>query len=186
MKITRKTTLNLLLIFFVLSFFITPLGHFCKVSLNRIFAVEPSVIAPENRGKIEDYNWRLKDRDWNYINFERSRGKVVVISFWASWNVPSMAQLHDFQELYEKYGKEIDFYIITDEEREDPEEVMSKNGFTFPITYQIIGERSPIKLLKPPGSYLLDKEGYITIHQNDICDWDNAKVMGFIDELIKK
>lgn len=184
MKMTRKTGLNILLILFVLSFFVTPVGHFGKVLLNRIFAKPPTVIVPESRGKITDYDWRLKDGDWNYINFEKSRGKVVLINFWASWNVPSVAQLHDFQKLYDKYGKQMDFYIITDEEREDPEEVIAEGGYTFPITYQIIGEPSPIKLLPPPGSYLLDRQGSIVIHQEAISDWDNDKVYGVLDQLI--
>ncbi len=185
MKITKKTAFNLLIFAFVLSFFVTPLGTYGKVWLNRIFATAPSIIAIENRGKILDYDWRLKDQDWNLINFKRSTGKVVFINFWASWHVPSEAQLHDIQYLYEAYKDDVDFYIITNEEKAPVEKFMSHNHkFTFPITYRITDEPSPLAILDPPGVYILDKHGYIVVHQTAISDWDNAKVTRLLDALI--
>lgn len=184
MQIKRKTVLNVMLIALVLSFFVTPLGDFSKELLNKWFATTPTIIKPENRGKITDYDWRLKDANWEYFNFEKSKGRVVFINFWASWNLPSRAQMDDIQKLYDTYKDKVDFYIITDEERTNPEEMMSRKGYTFPITYQIVGERSPIELLKPPGTYVLDKNGNIAVHQNAISDWDNDTVYGLLDKLI--
>ena len=184
MKVKRKTVLNLLLIFFVLSFFVTPLGDYGKELLNKLLATSPMIISPENRGRISGYDWKLKDADWNVIGFDGARGKVVFINFWASWNLPSRAQLDDVQELYDRYKDKMAFYVITDEEREDPEEMMARRGYTFPITYQIIGEPSPLRLLPPPGCYILDKKGYIVVHQNAISDWNNTKVYDLLDRLI--
>ena len=186
MQISKKTILNILLIVFVLSFFVTPLGDYGKVLLNRIFATTPTVITLNNRSHISDYNWKLKDADWNYFNFDRSKGKVVFITFWATWHMPSRAQLKGVQELYDQYKGRVHFYIITDEERADPEEFMTKNGYTFPITYQIIGEPAPIKILKPPGSYIFDKSGLITVHQTAISDWNNDTVDKLLNELLNE
>ncbi len=186
MKIKRKTILNVLLIGLVLSFFVTPLGDFSKELLNKWFATTPTIISEENQGKISTYDWKLKDAEWNYFNFEKSKGKVVFINFWASWNLPSRAQMDDIQNLYERYKGQMDFYIITDEERELPEELIARKKYTFPITYQIVGEPSPIKLLKPPGSYILDKNGNIVVHQTAISDWDNKKVYSLLDKLIQE
>lgn len=176
----RETVYTLLVIALVLSFFVTPLGDYSKVLLNRWFSTPPTIIKPENRGKIGDYGWRLKDENWDIINFEKAKGKVVFITFWASWNIPSKAQLKDVQHLYNKYREKVEFYIITDEEREPVEEFMSRSGYMFPVTYQIVGDPSPLALLKPPGSYILDKKGAIAVHQNAISDWDNETV----DELL--
>ncbi|MCJ7468559.1 MAG: redoxin domain-containing protein [Maribacter sp.] len=185
MKITKKTALNLLIFAFVLSFFVTPLGTYGKVWLNRIFATAPSIIAVENRGKIPNYDWRLKDANWNLINFRKSEGKVVFINFWASWHVPSEAQLHDIQDLYDAYKDQVDFYIITNEEKAPVEKFMSHNRkFTFPITYRITDEPSPVSILDPPGVYILDKNGYIVVHQTAISDWDNEKISQLLDTLI--
>ncbi|MGI9551389.1 MAG: TlpA family protein disulfide reductase [Aurantibacter sp.] len=184
MKIKRKTILNVLLIALVLSFFVTPLGEFSKELLNKWFATSPTIISPDKQGKIANYDWRVKDPEWNFFNFEKSKGKVVFISFWASWHLPSRAQMDDIQKLYDRYKGQVDFYIITDEERALPEEFMARKEYTFPITYQIVGEPSPIKILKPPGCYLLDKRGNIVVHQNAISDWDNSAVFDLINTLL--
>ena len=100
--------------------------------------------------------------------------------------MPSQAQLKDVQYLFDTYGDKVKFYVITNEERAPVELFMEEHDYTFPITYQIIGEPSPITLLKPPGSYVIDKSGSIVIHQNAIADWDNDKVDQLINELISE
>ncbi|TVZ17295.1 TlpA family protein disulfide reductase [Maribacter sp. MAR_2009_72] len=180
----RQTVFTLLIIAFVLSFFVTPLGDFSKIQLNRIFATSPTIIKAEKRGRIADYDWNLKDSNWNIFNFQEAKGSVVFITFWTSWHMPSQAQLKDVQYLFDTYGDRIKFYVITNEERAPVELFMEKEGYTFPVTYQIIGEPSPISLLKPPGSYVIDKKGSIVIHQNAIADWDNDKVDRLFDQLL--
>jgi thiol-disulfide isomerase/thioredoxin len=182
----KQTVFTLLIMAFVLSFFVTPLGDYSKIILNRLFATAPTIIEVEQRGKIADYNWKLKDENWNIINFEEAKGKVVFINFWMSWHMPSQAQLKDVQSLYDKYGDKVKFYVISNEEKAPVELFMSEQGYTFPVTYQIIGEPSPISLLKPPGSYLIDKSGNIVIHQNAIADWDNDKVSKLLSQLISE
>ena len=183
MKKSSVYTLSIIVLF--LSFFVTPLGDFSKELLNKLFAATPTVISAENRGKVLTYDWKLKRSDWSFFNFKEAEAKVVFINFWATWDLPSRAQLDDIQLLYNRYGEKMKFYIITNEEREMPEEMMERKGYTFPITYEIVGEQSPIKLLKEGGSYLLDKKGNIVVHQTAIADWDNKTVYDLIDSLLQ-
>jgi len=182
---TKKTILNVLLIAVILSFFVTPVGYYGKVWLNKIFAKTPEVILPEQRVTIKDYDWKLKNAQWDYFNFEKSKGNVVFVNFWASWRLPCLAELQDIQELYNTYHKKVDFYIITNEEREPVELFMEKHKFTFPVTYLIIGGRSPLEIMEPPASYLISKKGKIVIQATDIADWDNTTISNTLDALIK-
>jgi thiol-disulfide isomerase/thioredoxin len=182
----KQTVYTLLIIAVVLSFFVTPLGDFSKELLNKSFATAPTIIPTENQGKIDSYDWKLKRADWSFFNFKEAENKVVFINFWTTWHLPSRAQLDDIQSLYDRYNGDVQFYIITDQERELPNELLERKGYTFPITYQIIGEPSPIKLLKPSGSYILDKKGNIVVHQTAIADWSNDKVESLIDRLLKE
>ncbi|WP_222983666.1 TlpA family protein disulfide reductase [Flagellimonas meishanensis] len=184
MKISKKTVLNILLILFVLSFFVTPLGYYGKIALNRLFSFSPSIIETSQRDRIMDYDWKLKDADWNFFNFEKSKGNVVFINLWASWRLPCEAELASIQELYDQYKGKIDFYIITNENRPPVEEFMEKHEFTFPVTYLIIGEKMPIDPDKVPSSYLIDKQGNIVVDKEGIADWSNAKVYDLIDDLL--
>jgi len=182
----KSTVYTLFIIVLVLSFFVTPLGDFSKEQLNKWFATKPTIISSNNQGKIETYNWKLKRADWSFFSFEEAKEQVVFINFWTSWHLPSRAQLDDIQALYDIYGNKMKFYIITNQERELPEEMMNRKGYTFPITYEIIGEPSPLKILKPSGSYLLDKKGNIVVHQTAIADWDNDTVYKVIDTLLEE
>lgn len=184
MKISKKTVLNIILILVVLSFFVTPMGHYGKILLNRMFSFSPPVIEQAERKQITDYDWRLKDADWNFFNFERSKGNVVFINLWASWKLPSEAELASVQELYDKYKGKMDFYIITNENRPPVEEFMERHGFTFPVTYLIIGDKMPIDPSQVPSSYLIDKSGNIVIYEKGISDWSTKKVYKLLDGLI--
>ncbi|WP_394975814.1 TlpA family protein disulfide reductase [uncultured Croceitalea sp.] len=187
MKNRKKTILNVIVILFILSFFVTPLGHYGKIFLNQIFSFSPSIVPEADRKKITDYSWRLKDAEWNFFNFEKSKGKVVFINFWASWRLPSEAELKGIQKLYDDYKGQVDFYIITNENRPPVEEFMEKNSFHFPVTYLIIGDKSSVKPPgKPPYSYLIDKEGNIVIDKEGIADWNTSKVRNILDDLLSK
>ena len=185
MKVSKKTLLNILLFGLVLSFFVTPLGYHSKVLLNRLFSFSPEIIEESKTEKISNYDWQLKDPEWNFFSFDRSEGRVVFINFWASWRLPCAAELQGVQNLYDRYGEEIDFYVITDEEREPVEAFMLENEFTFPLTYLIIGEEAPFEIPEPPASYIIDKEGRIRVQQDGIADWDNDKVYALLDQLIE-
>lgn len=184
MKISRRTVVNILIIAVVVSFFVTPLGYHGKILLNRIFSFSPEIISKTEATQIDNYNWQLKDSEWDFFNFDRSEGNVVFINFWASWRLPCAAELQSIQNLYDRYGQRADFYIVTDEERPPVEEFMEENEFTFPVTYLIIGETAPFTIPEPPASYVIDREGYIRVSQDGIADWDNAKIYDLMEEMI--
>lgn len=186
MRKHKKTALNILLILFVLSFFVTPIGYHGKVFLNQLFSFAPDIIAVSEREQIRTYDWKLKDDQWNYFNFERSKGKVVFINFWASWRLPCAAELKGIQKLYDAYNEKVDFYIITDEERAPVETFMEKNKFTFPVTYLIIGEKTPVETADPPRTYILDAKGQIVVDKVGIADWDSNTVRKLLNGLLKE
>lgn len=181
----RKTGYTLLFIAFILSFFVTPLGDFGKSWLMRWFAATPDVISADKQERLFSYDWRLRDADGTYFNFEKSKGKVAFIDFWATWHTPSAAELRDIQKLYNRYKDKMDFYIVTNEERYPVEEFMEEKDYSFPITYRIVDEPSPIRIPEPSGAYLIDKEGHIVIRCLEIKDWYNDEVTQLLDSLIR-
>lgn len=185
MKIRKKTVLNIAVMALILSFFVTPLGDYSKVLLNKWFSFSPEVTKEVNRGQIGSYDWKLKDENWDFFNFNRSKGRVVFINFWRSWNIQSVAEVASIQKFYDAYKGKIDFYIITNEEREPVEKFMANHGFTFPVTYSIVGDPMPVDGSKPPCSYLLDKEGKIVISKDGVADWDNDKIYGIVGSLLE-
>ena len=148
--------------------------------------MKPHIVLKAEARKIPNYNWQLKDPQWELFSFEQSQGRVVFINFWASWRLPCAAELRGIQQLYDRYQGDIDFYIITDEERPPVEEFMAENDFSFPLTYLIIGAPAPFEIPEPPASIILDKSGHIRVHQQGIADWDNGKIYDLIDSLLEE
>lgn len=182
---SKKSIKSILFILFILAFFVTPLGHYGKIALNRLFSFSPKIISSEKRSNTIDYDWKLKDADWNYFNFTKSEGKIVFINLWASWKLPSHAELRSVQKLYDAYSDKMDFYIITNEERPPVEEFMEKNKYTFPVTYLIIGEKTPINPEEVPSSYLIDEKGDIVIYEDDIVNWNSGKTHKIFDGFLE-
>ncbi len=180
----RKTIYTLLVIVFILSFFLTPLGDLGKSWLMRLFAFPPDIISVENQERLSSYDWRLRDAEGDYFNFEKSKGKVVFVDFWATWHTPSAAELRDIQKLYNDFSEKVDFYIVTNEEQFPVEEFMEKKEYSFPITFRIMDEPSPLEIPDPSGAYLIDKMGNIVVQTKEIKDWYNQEVAQLLDSLL--
>tara|TARA_R110002049_G_scaffold231447_6_gene403866 strand:- start:8617 stop:9174 length:558 start_codon:yes stop_codon:yes gene_type:complete len=183
----RKTFLNALLILFVVSFFVTPLGEFSKVLLYKLFASTPVVIENSKQKKIADYHWKLRDTNHNEFNFKVSKGNVIFVHMWATWLVSSAAELQYVQEIYDIYKGKVDFYIITNEDRNVVQEFMAKKKFTFPVTYLISEENSALDTTIVPATFIIGKQGSIVVHQKkDIAKWKSEVVYAVLDKLIKE
>lgn len=182
----RKTVYTLLVILLAFSFFLTPLGDLGKSWLMRLFASPPDIISVEKQERLSSYDWRLRDADGDHINFERSKGKVAFVDFWATWHTPSAAELRDIQKLYDDFSDKIDFYIVTNEEQFPVEEFIEKSDYSFPVTFRMEEEPSPLEIPDPSGAYLIDKEGNIVVKSDDIKDWYNEEVIQLLDSLVLK
>ncbi|MBD3296300.1 MAG: redoxin domain-containing protein [Candidatus Omnitrophica bacterium] len=49
-------------------------------------------------------DFTLTDLEGNIFNFSSTRGKVVILDFWATWCPPCRMEIPHFQELYEEYA----------------------------------------------------------------------------------
>lgn len=152
----------------------------------RMFAATPDIITIENQEQLSSYDWRLRDADGDNFNFERSKGKVVFVDFWATWHTPSAAELRDIQKLYNQFSRKVDFYIVTNEQRLPVEEFMEKMNYSIPITFRSIDEPSPLEIPDPSGTYLIDKTGSIVLKSKEIKDWYNEEVIQLLDSLVLK
>lgn len=186
MKLNKKTVLNVLLILFILSFFVTPLGYYGKLFLNQLFAQSPEIIPEQKREVLADYNWRLKDEEWEFFSFDKSRGKVAIVVFWASWKLPACeAEMRGLQKLYNDYKDKVDFYAITNEERPPVQEFLEKVKVTMPITYLIIGDKAPLEIKEPPASYIINKSGEVVTAEEGISNWNSTAVRQLLDSLLE-
>jgi hypothetical protein len=52
------------------------------------------------------------------------------------------------------------------------------------VTYLILGTESPVEIVDPPQSYLIDRGGYIVVDQRGMADWNTSRVRELLDQLL--
>jgi len=163
-----------------------PLGNKAKLVLTKILAPTPTLLAADSQYDIATYEWRLKDKDWNFYSFEEASGKFVFVHFWASWHLPSKATLQGVQAFYEQYNNELVFYLITNEEMEPVKAFMKAQSYDFPVTYRVVGDPTPFKDISLGASYLVSPKGKVLIESLKTSDWGDQDLFDQIDGLLKQ
>jgi peroxiredoxin len=112
-------------------------------------------------------NLSIPDRDGNEIALSSLRGKVILISFWASGNNPSIQALLQLQTTYRKYGgKGFEVYAISmDNNKVNWMNAIDFNEFNWINVSELSFPESRAALLynitRLPTNFLINREGDI-------------------------
>lgn len=133
----------------------------------------PSVIAeqlkkagldvPARELMSEDFS--LESLEGTRVSLSSFKGKVVLLSFWATWCGPCKQEMPAMQTLYQKLrGK--GFEVVAVDMMEDKATVakfVKTSGYTFPVLIDSTGEvgGGPYGARAIPTNYIVDKGGRI-------------------------
>lgn len=133
----------------------------------------PSVIAeqlkkagldvPARELMSEDFS--LESLEGTRVSLSSFKGKVVLLSFWATWCGPCKQEMPAMQTLYQKLrGK--GFKVVAVDMMEDKATVakfVKTSGYTFPVLIDSTGEvgGGPYGARAIPTNYIVDKGGRI-------------------------
>ncbi|SDG70279.1 TlpA family protein disulfide reductase [Psychroflexus sediminis] len=154
-----------------------------QVFLNRIIAFSPTEIDESDREKLKNYDWYFKNQNLNTVNLVQSKGKPVLINYWATWCAPCIAEMPDLQKLYTDYKDEVDFYFITSEKPEVVTSFLKKNEYDLPVYYFLSSPPDVLKSSSLPTTFLIDAEGEIIIKKTGAANWYSKTVRATIDKL---
>ena len=76
----------------------------------------------------------VKTLDGKDLKLEDFKGKVVLLDFWATWCGPCVAEMPSLKSLYDQYGGNASFVMISlslDEKQAAPKEFAEKNGIKW-------------------------------------------------------
>ena len=54
----------------------------------------------------------VTDTDGNAVTLSQFFGKPIVLNFWATWCMPCVYELPDFEEVFREYGDRVVFMMI--------------------------------------------------------------------------
>lgn len=121
------------------------------------------------------------------VSFDKWKGKVVYVDFWATWCEPCKKSFPKYQELYTKYqssGLEI-IAVSVDDENKGIEAFIKQHGAKFPVAWddghKIADQWKPESM---PTAFVIDKEGVIRHVHAGYHDGEEAELDKEIKELL--
>ena len=185
MKLSRSKIKNIIF-FIIIGLLLFPQTRLpIQVMLHKGLALfSPSVIDSPKQVVLDDYNWSLKTKDDTVFNFNNTKGKVVFVSFWATWCPPCIAEMPGMQVLYDDYKYEIEFVFVSNEEFPVINKFMSKNGYTFTVYNPISKYPKTLDITSIPRTFLIDKAGKVVIDKTGSANWNSESVRNAIDKLL--
>lgn len=120
------------------------------------------------------------------------KGKVVLLSFWASWCTPCLIELPTFIELHEKLGNK--GLVIVPVNVDDPEtaegfvpDYWKNKNFPFDNFYDPDKKAAEaFKIDTLPSNFVLDKKGKLVATGYGANDWASEASVKFIEQLLSE
>ena len=124
-----------------------------------------------NREELPKINFQapsfsLSALDGKNYSLEDTKGKPVMINFWASWCGPCKLEAPELSSLYKQYEGKFTLYAInltnTESSLNDVKGFAENFGYSFPILLDEKGEIAEKYLIKPiPTTYFVNSDGII-------------------------
>ena len=109
-------------------------------------------------------DFKLDDLNGKPLSLSASRGKVILLNFWATWCGPCRAEIPDLIELQKKYADKLQIIglDVDDDDAGEVKKFVEKNGINYSIgmaTNDIRMQYGGVTAL--PTSFVLNAEGRV-------------------------
>ena len=185
MSITKSRRNNIIFIIVIGLLIIPKTRQPIQVLLHKGLAlIIPMTINQNEQFSLESYNWKLKDKNGDIFNFEETKGKVVLVSFWATWCPPCIAEMPSMHKLFNDYNDKIEFVFVSNESSKVINQFLETNKYKFKVYNSVSSYPSVFEVTSIPRTYLISKTGNIIIDKNGVANWNSKMVRNTIDKLL--
>ncbi|CAL2103163.1 Thiol-disulfide oxidoreductase [Tenacibaculum sp. 190130A14a] len=157
-----------------------------RVYFIRLISFSPSVNEVKEQVHLDSYEWNLKGLNAQNINFKEEKGKVIFVSFWATWCPPCIAELPSIKKLHQDYGNKVSFLLVTNEDWGTVSKFYEKNEYNFPTYNYVSAVPSKLQSNSIPATFILDKSGKIIVDKKGPANWNTEKIRSLLDDLLAK
>jgi peroxiredoxin len=133
--------------------------------------------------------FRLDGLSGRKVELKNFKGKIIFLTFWATWCGPCKEEMPSIEALYQRF-KGQDFVVLTiavDLEGAIPvEKFIAKNRYSF---YVLIDSKSEIldlyRVEGIPMTFLIDKKGKIIGKALGPRDWKSPEAISLFHQLVE-
>ena len=126
-------------------------------------AITPAGCDPE--AKPAELNLTLKDMNGADVSLAASKGKVLIINFWATWCAPCKAEIPGFVELQKKYENDLQVFGIS---IDDTPDMLKPYAEEFKMNYPVLVglhrddvEKAYGPFFGIPQSFMISRDGKV-------------------------
>ncbi len=143
--------------------------------------------------EIMSQDFTLDSLDGGKVSLSSFKGKVVLLSFWATWCGPCKQEMPEMQALYQKL-KDRGFAVVAVDMMEDRATVsdfVKRSGYTFPVLLDTTGEIGGGGLYAAraiPTNYVIGRNGRIVGRKIGIDGpaWTSTERSALFDSLLSE
>jgi thiol-disulfide isomerase/thioredoxin len=159
---TSKFSRNLIFLFFFALFGTLPSATYSQEVAPTTPDSGPVIRFVRNPDQAPDF--KMDDLDGKPLSLSASRGKVILLNFWATWCGPCRAEIPDLIELQKKYGDHLQIIglDVDDDDVAEVKKFVATNGINYPVgmaTNEIRVQYGGVAAL--PTSFVLDDQGRV-------------------------
>jgi len=181
----KKNGVNVLLVVLIFLLLFPATSMPIRVQLNRLFSFSPSMTDPDKQLILTNYNWTLNSlQEGVESNLLDSKGKVILINFWATWCPPCVAEMPSLQQLYNEFKGQVDFYFVSQESPEKLKKFMNKKGYTFPVKIYKTPPPEVFSVTSIPATFVISKEKKIVISKVGAANWASPSIKKILRALL--
>ena len=120
---------------------------------------------PEEEQRQAAPDFTVYDAEGNQVALSQMQGKPVILNFWATWCGYCVAEMPEFQAVFEEYGDQIHFMMVnvTDgfqETQSMAQSFIAEQGFAFPVYYDLeLSATNAYGVNAMPVTYFIDADG---------------------------
>jgi len=182
MKITKKYITNIAFVVLIALMIYPP----TKVYFIRLISFSPSIEKEASQKKVSNYNWQLKGINTEDVNLNTLDGKVVFVSFWATWCPPCVAEMPSVKALYDDYKDNVVFLLVTNEDWKTVSKFYTKKEYNFPTYNQSSISPKEFENSTIPTTFIVDANKNIVVDKRGPANWNGSLIRNLLDTLLQK
>ena len=110
-------------------------------------------------------SFALKTLEGEPVALEQTRGKVVVLDFWATWCPPCREELPYIEKLREEFAGQVQFFGVNNEDSGTVKDFLRKHKYELPVLMDAkrqVDRQYGVSAI--PTMFIIDKQGVIRQH----------------------